>query len=457
MPMNNDFIIPVDSAIQDFREHLKCHPRTILSARYGDGKSYFIDAFSKDSAVKREFQILKIYPVNYQVLDNRDIFDIIKYDLLLQMGLNDMLDPSQDISSSDAFLFCLKSNGLDLIESLFSFAGSFEGVSLLKAIEKVGKGAVAVIKSIQEAAKEYKKYKEGDIGVIDEFISKVGNISIYEEDTITKIIRNNINAWHKKRGNKGKRIVLMLEDMDRIDPAHLFRILNVFSAHMDLSYKLATPPNDLLIGNKFGVDNIVMVIHYENLKSIFHHFYGENTCFEGYIHKFADKGKYVYSLREESLKYYYNYLAEVTNLPEHILKDVLKDDRLRVRTLRELVNSLDEVEQQIKEVKSCSVHITTIMACMRRLGLDDNEIVENFCCAAEQNKIMWLKYLYPYLTYLGLIKDSSIKLVDREGREQGFYFQESNTGLVVGSLVGTQGHFYEIHEIFQQLLSLVSK
>ena len=54
--MNKFFIIPVDSAIQEFREHLKCHPRSILSARYGDVKSYFIDAFMKDPAVKKEFQ-----------------------------------------------------------------------------------------------------------------------------------------------------------------------------------------------------------------------------------------------------------------------------------------------------------------------------------------------------------------------------------------------------------------
>ncbi len=456
--MNKFFIIPVDSAIQEFREHLKCHPRSILSARYGDGKSYFIDAFMKDPAVKKEFQILKIYPVNYQVLENRDIFDIIKYDVLLQMGLNDMLDPAQEISSLDAFLFCMKSNGLDLLESLFNVASSIEGVSTVKAIGKVGKGAVGVIQRIQEAIKDYKEYKRGESSILDKYMGEMDKTPIYEEDPITKIIQNNLAAWRKKRENKNKRVVLLFEDMDRIDPAHLFRILNVFSAHMDFSYKYAINPDDSLYGNKFGVNNVVMVIHYENLESIFHHFYGDNTCFEGYIHKFADKGRFVYSLKVESLKYYYQCLVQLTNLPENIVKEILPNDRIRSRTLRELGNSLDNVEQQRKEIEDCPNDITALMVCMRRLGLDDNEIISCFRRTAEQNMIAWMRYLYPYLNHCGLIEDSSIQLVDHEGRKHGYYFHNKLDCLEVGSTsFASEGHFWKIGEVLQQVLTLVSK
>lgn len=456
--MNKFFIIPVDSAIQEFREHLKCHPRSILSARFGDGKSYFIDAFMKDPAVKKEFQILKIYPVNYQVLENRDIFDIIKYDVLLQMGLNDMLDPAQEISSLDAFLFCMKSNGLDLLESLFNVASSIEGVSTVKAIGKVGKGAVGVIQRIQEAIKDYKEYKRGESSILDKYMGEMDKTPIYEEDPITKIIQNNLAAWRKKRGNKNKRVVLLFEDMDRIDPAHLFRILNVFSAHMDFSYKYAINPDDSLYGNKFGVNNVVMVIHYENLESIFHHFYGDNTCFEGYIHKFADKGRFVYSLKVESLKYYYQCLVQLTNLPENIVKEILPNDRIRSRTLRELGNSLDNVEQQRKEIEDCPNDITALMVCMRRLGLDDNEIISCFRRTAEQNMIAWMRYLYPYLNHCGLIEDSSIQLVDHEGRKHGYYFHNKLDCLEVGSTsFASEGHFWKIGEVLQQVLTFVSK
>ena len=79
----------------------------------------------------------------------------------------------------------------------------------------------------------------------------------------------------------GKKVVLVFEDMDRIDPAHLFRIMNVLSAQIDYPYRLGMPTDESLIGNKFDVDNVVMVLDYRNLENIFHHFYGANTDCKG--------------------------------------------------------------------------------------------------------------------------------------------------------------------------------
>ena len=191
----------------------------------------------------------------------------------------------------------MKNHGLDLLESLFDIAGNIEGVSLAKAIGKIGKSSVGFVKEINSAAKDYKDYKNGDVAILDKYLDTADSIAIYEEDLITKIIKDNLEKWRQKDENK-KTVVLLLEDMDRIDPAHLFRILNIFSAHMDYSFKYGVNPGDSLIGNKFGFDNVVMVIHFENLKSIFAHFYGPGTCFDGYIHKFADTGKFVYSLKD---------------------------------------------------------------------------------------------------------------------------------------------------------------
>ena len=456
--MNKDFVIPVAPAIQEFRAHLKCHPRSILSARYGDGKSFFLDAFIKDSEVKKEFKVLKIYPVNYQVLDSRDIFDVIKYDILLQMGLNDMLDPNQEISSLDAFCYCMKSNGLGLLESLFDVASAFEGITAVKAIGTVGKGAVGIIKKIQEAIRDYKDYKGGDLSIIDKYIEEIDKIPVYEEDPITKIIQNNIAAWRKKKGNKNKRVVLLFEDMDRIDPAHLFRILNIFSAHMDFSYKYADEPDESLKDNKFGVDNVVVVIHYDNLKSIFQHFYGENTCFDGYIHKFADKGKYIYSLKSESLKYYYQCLEKLTNLPESFIKDILPEDRVRSRTLREMGNSLDSVYRQRIDIGEVISDIAALMVCLRRLGIEDNEIIGSFRRAIEKSMNEWMRLLYPYFKYFGLIENFTVQILDHEGRKHGFFFLERTGGIEVNSSgYSIQGPFTKIGEIIQMVLTLVTK
>lgn len=42
--------------------------------------------------------------------------------------------------------------------------------------------------------------------------------------------------------------VLIIEDLDRIDPAHLFRIMNVLSSQVDNPYYSHVPH-----GNKFGL------------------------------------------------------------------------------------------------------------------------------------------------------------------------------------------------------------
>ena len=37
------FLIPIDEKIKEFKIHLDSHPRTIFSAKYGDGKSFFMN------------------------------------------------------------------------------------------------------------------------------------------------------------------------------------------------------------------------------------------------------------------------------------------------------------------------------------------------------------------------------------------------------------------------------
>ena len=55
-------IIPIDNRIADFANHLNSHPRTILSAKYGDGKSFFLSRFIKEK--KNRFVSIVIHPVN---------------------------------------------------------------------------------------------------------------------------------------------------------------------------------------------------------------------------------------------------------------------------------------------------------------------------------------------------------------------------------------------------------
>lgn len=96
----NNFTIPVDGTIKQFYEHLNAHERTILSAKFGDGKTYFLQKFMEDEKVKESYIFLTLYPVNYQVAENRDIFELIKYNLLIQMFAQNILNPEFNLTKA---------------------------------------------------------------------------------------------------------------------------------------------------------------------------------------------------------------------------------------------------------------------------------------------------------------------------------------------------------------------
>ena len=50
--------------------------------------------------------------------------------------------------------------------------------------------------------------------------------------------------------------------------------------------------------NKYNFNKILLVCHFQNIKNIFHHLYGERTDFTGYIHKFSSSTPYEYSLND---------------------------------------------------------------------------------------------------------------------------------------------------------------
>lgn len=86
--LNDDSVfIPVDDAIDRFHNHLLSHERIVLSAKFGDGKSFFLNEFKKKCANddNSPYEFITLYPVNYQVLENKDIFELIKHDVLLQI------------------------------------------------------------------------------------------------------------------------------------------------------------------------------------------------------------------------------------------------------------------------------------------------------------------------------------------------------------------------------------
>ena len=363
----------MDGAIKEFEKHLKSHPRTILSARFGDGKSFFLSAAEKK--LKNRFVFLKVYPVNYQVAENQDIFEYIKRDLLFQLYSQGMVPESYEVPDSIAAFFFLQNNWEQFAEEVLKMLSLFDASNTIKATL----GATRFLNSMK---KKYEKFKNngGDIGArIDHFLSSFDDKGIYEADPITSILCNIIRNW--KNEHSRRKICFVFEDMDRIDPSHIFRILNVISAHMDYGYKYGVSPSSRsLAGNKFGVDNIVVCLDYDNLRRIFHHFYGQKACFDGYINKFCDRGVFRYSLQEQVKEYYVKELVRATEMKEDAVKLIFEQFDFSSYTLRQLCHALEDVDSQITIPKITDDNheppkgMFILSAILRRLGVSEDEI-----------------------------------------------------------------------------------
>lgn len=378
MLKSDDNYIPVDDAMQRFENHLLSHDRVVLSAKFGDGKTFFLNKFKEKCKMDTEspFVFITLYPVNYQVLGNKDIFELIKHDVLLQILQAGIIDVYYEITDKMAFEFYIQGHFSTVGESFF------EMLKLCGADDMVTKGFLAAfksvnwLKSLKDKVGEYKR-KIDQTAFLDNYLSIFDENSVYENDIITKIIRDNIKAYQEKNG---KRVVLVIEDMDRLDPAHLFRIMNVFSAHMDYGYRCMQPINNTLVGNKFGVSNVVFVMHEKNTEALFHHFYGECADYDGYMSKFYNKDIFRFSLADEKEKYALALISEETGLGEERIKEYFDNGFLITKTMRQICFALDKVEQQFQSIRvkddiRPNPQILKLIVIAKRLGVSNDKII----------------------------------------------------------------------------------
>ncbi len=258
-----EFKIDISGLFPKFSDHLDIqnNSRILFSGKFGIGKTYFLNDFFKHK--KKEYEVFHLFPVNYQISSNEDIIEFLKYDILVELlkredtfFQEDELDKSfiafiKNEWNTISFLKGVVENTVEILPSDLSKLGK-----PLKTLLEVGK-------KFQEFKQDTKKEK------IEEFLEKNNT----ESDIISEIIKNKI-----QKSKQLKQSILILDDLERIDPEHIFRILNIFSAHFDLK-------NNKPI-NKFGFDKIILIADYQNLKNIFHHKYGKDTDFNGYFDKF---------------------------------------------------------------------------------------------------------------------------------------------------------------------------
>ena len=290
--------VNISGKLNDFAQYLETTDRIILSAKFGDGKTYLLNELRKDEAMQNKYEFFTIYPVNYSVAKNEDVFEYIKRDIIVQLHKKKLLE---NIDLNALFASVLTSDDFTSV------------VSFLLSFVPMGEFYNKVYHKFLEIKNKYDEKKH----TADKYLSKFANTAgcIYEEDGYTTLIRMAIE-WisqdHSLNGEerKAKKPVLIIEDLDRLDPKHLFRILNVVSAHIDDSDR----PD--IVGNKFGFNNIVLVMDYDVTKHIFHHFYGAQACYEGYMSKFLSREPFRYSIKSIMIRAFEAQLGEKLGIHE---------------------------------------------------------------------------------------------------------------------------------------------
>lgn len=386
----NDYLIA-------FKKHLNFNERTILSAKYGDGKTYFINQFKEE--YKEEYEFITLYPVNYQVADNKEIFEYIKRDILIQMVMKNMIDSDCHISEAHYLQYYLMNNHFTLLQDIIQILPALgignEGLVWTKLLD--GFKGLTFLNDQKNKYDQFKKEIESktDIELAESFCDSFSNEKggYYELDMISEIIIQSIKKF--KKGSH-KRLVLIIEDMDRLDPAHLFRILNIFSAHLDRYniYKNTKSLTDYVLTNKFGFDNIITVFDYDNTKKIFAHFYGENANFEGYINKFTTGYVFHYSIDEIAKQQLNDLLKNKCDIEINDFQDCkirLGESKtiyemvkqLSVRDIQRIISKYEEnIKNEIIYLKTgfaiyANNTLTNLISILKLIGIDKKEIKQS--------------------------------------------------------------------------------
>lgn len=159
-----------------------------------------------------------------------------------------------------------------------------------------------------------------------------------------------------------------------------------------------------MIGNKFCLDNIVLVIDYNNLKHIYKHFYGERTDFNGYISKFLSSVPFPYSLEKQKYDYIVDKLVDITNLNVATIKYLFPKSILLSKTMREIVQSFDISNSILGKpnikIKGRKVNLNTsflkVMVILRRLKYTDDEIKQTILSLKDKKQDLFVNYVLPF-------------------------------------------------------------
>ncbi len=319
--------ISIDAPKERFNEHLalKDNNRILFSGKFGTGKSYFLKKYF-DIEVER-YNVFNLSPVNYVVGANQDIFEWIKVDIATHYLTFHHIPNKNTFDEKESRLLKVSTYIHNNYSTVFK--------RLVESIiaKTISDNTSLDIKEEIAAYKRWDKEIEDKTEGIDKLYSILSNEkdkigSIYEEDINTLVLRRAIKSL--KDDSPNKESVLIIDDLDRLDPEHIFRILNVLSVHNYGSGE-----------NKFGFDKVIVVCDLDNIKHIYGHKYGNETDFNGYIEKFFCYEPFSFDL-DDLINFKLSWISSLncnyTSVFE-LFKFLIKNNVLSIRNLKKQIDT----------------------------------------------------------------------------------------------------------------------
>jgi hypothetical protein len=424
--------IKIENPISDFEEHLKSNKRILFSGKFGIGKTFFLKEFFQIPEIKEKYNVFHLFPVNYQIATNEDIFELIKYDILYYLfGFKWIKIDIEKFSKLLVAQSYLMNNSVSVFSKILKCIPLF-------GIDKAGE-AIETLLNIQKKFLEYyNTTNQNDVTLLNNFREQIElkKGSSYEFDTISEFISENLaNCNNDIEVGKHRENVLIIDDLDRIDPEHIFRLLNVFSAHIDRGDGT----------NKFGFDKIIFVCDVNNIRSIFAAKYGQQTDFSGYIDKFYSSQVFLFNnkvairefIRETMCKH--KSKSKHCNYSEGEFKDIWDFLDLFVEgnsiNLRQILMNVKDFKNKKQNIGTIGINyfpgFATIQACQNILGNQKSNLISAFeQIALPPNKIheaSWLKYIASYILPLSLDNIEMSSVVD--GNEQPHIFNKNGVNI----------------------------
>lgn len=374
----------------DFKAHLegKDTDRIVFSGRYGTGKTTFLNQFFSTEDMISKYDVFHLFPVNYSIASNEDIIRYIKHDIIYQF-----LEKGRQINENSR-------SYLETIPEFFKKNLDKVAAAIVYMIPKIGHDVVGAYEKWRKLIDDLMKYhddaKESKCDKLVEYLKGFENADggIYENDIVTEIIVGSL------KDNGGRESILIVDDLDRLDPEHVFRIMNVFAAHFD-NPKFAKDPERVHFRNKFGFDKIILVCDFRNIENIFYFKYGKEADFAGYSDKFYSSDIFhfnntdgIYRIINKSLQKAVRSIADEPAITSYFIPLLLRDEFLStiiqfflkhslvtLRNVRKIESAKVNPEVEIKFSEILTVKAHKIPICLQLKMLRDmvgeaNRLVE---------------------------------------------------------------------------------